>query len=142
MKKLKILTLEKEWYDKDEILMHASFQILVDYVEKEKPDKSIEWNANKVHKKAWSEICDLYKWWKKKRPARKDPLDNKKLKRPPIKFKKIPGSNFRKLVEPNKKKYSKYYKALEKSVKLEHKWYKEDQRNLHRLIKIRPFLWT
>jgi hypothetical protein len=43
---------------------------------------------------------------------------------------------------PNKKKYARYYQALKEDCKLEMKWLEEDQRNLHRLIDIRLFLWT
>jgi len=32
MKNLKIHTLEKGWQDRDEIMLHALFQILVDFV--------------------------------------------------------------------------------------------------------------
>lgn len=39
MKILKIHTLDKGWCDKDYIMLHAAFQILVDFVEKEKPDQ-------------------------------------------------------------------------------------------------------
>ena len=35
-----------------------------------------------------------------------------------------------------------YYAALDKSRELEKEWREEDQRNLHRLIEVRPFLWT
>jgi hypothetical protein len=62
--------------------------------------------------------------------------------RPPFKFKKIPGSDRRELVNPDKKKYALYYQALEEHTRLENEWYAEDQRNLHRLIEIRGFLWT
>ena len=88
------------------------------------------------------EITSLYKWWTKTRPKRRSPLDDKKLKRPPFKFKKIPGSDMRELVTPDKKKYAAYYQALEEHVRLEMEWYEEDQRNLHRLIDVRGFLWT
>ena len=37
MKYLKIHTLEKGWCDRDEIMLHAVFQILVDFMEQEKP---------------------------------------------------------------------------------------------------------
>ena len=143
MKYLKIETLEKGWQDKDEILLHAAFQLLVDFVEKEQPDKIVDWNSNEAHKHAWKEIRELYKWWKEKRPSRKSLLvDDKKLKMPPMKFKKIPGSEFSQMVEPDKKKYAKYYQALKKHRRLEKKWGKENQGNLHRLIEIRGFLWT
>lgn len=142
MRKLKIHTLHKGWCDKDEVLLHAAFQLLVDFVEQEKPGKVIDWNSDKEHKKVWREIRALYKWWTKKRPARKDPLDDKKMKVPPIKFKKIPGTDFSKMVTPSKKKYAKYYKAAKESTRLEMQWHEEDQLNLHRLIDIRPYLWT
>ncbi len=142
MKYLKIETLEKGWQDKDEILLHAAFQLLVDFVEREDPGKIVDWNSDEAHKHAWKEIRELYKWWKEKRPSRKSPLDDKKLKIPPMKFKKIPGSELSQLVEPDKKKYANYYQALKKHRRLEKKWEEEDQRNLHRLVEIRGFLWT
>jgi hypothetical protein len=139
---LKIQTLDKGWHDKDEVLLHAAFQLLVDFIEKEHPDKYTDWNADELHRHAWKEIRNLYKWWKETRPARRSPVDSKKLKKPPFKFKKIPDSENYQLVEPDKKKYAPYYRALEKHRRLEEKWYEEDQRNLHRLIEIRGFLWT
>jgi len=138
---LKIQPLDKGWHDKDEILLHAAFQLLVVFVEKERPDKIVDWNANGLHRHAWKEIRSLYKWWKETRPARQSPLDNKKLKKPPFKFEKMPDSEFYQIVEPDKK-YAAYYRALEEHRRLEEKWYEEDQGNLHRLIEIRGFLWT
>jgi len=142
MRYLKINTLEKGWYDKNEVLLHAAFQLLIDFVEQEKPDKMVDWNANELHRKAWKEIKFLHSWWKKGRPTRKSPLEDKRVKHPPLKFEKIPGSDLRKMIDPDKKKYANYYHALEEHSKLEQKWEKEDQHNLHRLIDIREFLWT
>ena len=142
MRYLRIYTLDKDWCDKDEVLLHAAFQLLIDFIEQEKPDKIVDWNADELHRKAWKEIQSLYNWWKKERPARKSPLDDMRIKHPPLKFEKIPGSDLRKMVEPDKKKYANYYRALEEHWKLEQKWEEEDQRNLHRLIDIRKFLWT
>lgn len=42
----------------------------------------------------------------------------------------------------DREKYPEYYAALDKSRELENEWHEEDQRNLHRLIEVRPFLWT
>jgi hypothetical protein len=142
MKYLKIHTLKKGWQDRDEIVLHAVFQILVDFVEQEKPDEIVDWNADDTYKQAWREICELYKWWKTKRPARKSPLDDKRLKVPPIIFEDIPGTDHKKMVAPDKKKYAAYYKALEKHWQQEKEWHDQDQQNLHRLIEIRPYLWT
>jgi len=142
MKTLKINTLDKCWCDRDDLLLHASFQILVDFVEKEEPGKIIDWNCNKEYKRIWKEITSLYKWWKKIRPARKSPLDDKRLKYPPFEFKNIKNKNYTQLVFPNKKKYAKFYKVMKKDKKLEQRWDKEDNQNLHRLINIRKDLWT
>ncbi len=142
MKYLKIKTLEKGWHDKDEILLHAAFQILTNFVEEEKPGEVIVWTSDGLHKKAWKEIQSLYKWWTDTRPARTSPINDKKLKTPPFKFKKIPGTDLREMVQPDKNEYAEYYRALSKHAKLETKWLEEDQKNLHRLIGIRGFLWT
>jgi hypothetical protein len=142
MRYLKIHTLEKGGYDKDEVLLHAAFQVLIDFIEQEKPDRIVDWNGDELHRKAWKEIKSLYNWWKKERPARKSPLDDNRLKCPPLKLEKIPSSDLCKMVEPDKKKYANYYRVLRKHRKLEEKWEEEDQCNLHRLIDIRKFLWT
>lgn len=140
--KLRIKSLEKGWHDKDEIMLHAVFQLLVDFIEKEKPQKVIDWNATKESKKAWKELSNLYKWWTKIRPARKVPIEDKNLKTPKFKTKKIKGKNLHELIQPDKIKYADYYKAVAETGVLEKKWYEEDQANFHRLIDLRNYLWS
>ena len=123
-------------------MLHAAFQVLVDFVEQEKPDKVVDWNSDPSHKQAWKEIRSLYRWWTQTRPARKSPLDVKGLKKPPMRWKKIDGTENQHLVDYDKKKYAAYDTALKKHWRLEKKWDEEDQRNLHRMIEIRQFLWT
>jgi|GEM_PF-256768 hypothetical protein len=139
---LRIHTLESGWCDKDCVMLHALFQLLVDFVEHEKPDQIVDWDSDPDHKHAWKEIQSLYRWWTKTRPARKSPLDEKGLKKPPIGWKKLPGTDLRRLVDYDKKKYASYVLALKKYRRIEKEWDKEDQKNLHRLIEIRQFLWT
>ena len=142
MKTLRIHTLSRGWHDRDELLLHASFEVLVDFVEREHPETITDWNATKDHKQAWREISSLYKWWKETRPARRSPLDDKKLLRPPLRFRKRPDSEFSEMVWSSRKRYAAYYRGLRVHSRLEEKWFAEDQRNLHRLIEIRGFLWT
>lgn len=142
MKALKIQTLSTGWHDRDEILLHGAFQVLVDFVEKESPERVIDWNATENLRHALKEIKTLYRWWKERRPTRRSPLDGSRLRRPRLKFRRIPGSEMSELVRPDRRKYAPYYRALEKHRLLEDKWLEEDQRNLHRLIEIRGFLWT
>lgn len=111
MIKLKINTLRGGcWHDKDKILLHVAFQLLVDFVEQEQPAKLIDWSADARHRKAWKEIMSLYRWWKKERPKRKSVLDRKNIKRPAYKTEKIPGKNARKSIKPDWEKYAAYYR--------------------------------
>jgi len=139
---LLIRTLKAGWHDKDTVILHAVFQLLVDFVEQEQPDKYIDWNHDSTLKQAWKEIRSLYRWWTTTRPNRRDPLDDKKIVRPPLRFEKIAGTTFSRSVPPDTKKYAAYYRTLKRHARLEQKWREEDQRNLHRLIEIREFLWT
>jgi hypothetical protein len=142
MKILKIRSLEGRWVDKDEILLHAAFQLLQDFVEKEHPEKTIDWKHDATHARAWRDISSLYRWWRETRPARRSPLDDKQIKRPPMRFEPVPNSTMRRLVPYDRKKYRAYDRAVRQHFQLEEKWHAEDQRNLHRLVEIRPYLWT
>jgi len=63
--KLKIKSLNKKHYvDRDELMLHACFQILQDYIEKEKGDTHCDYKANKEFV---DEIRFLNKWWKKRK---------------------------------------------------------------------------
>lgn len=140
MKYLKINSLDKGWCDKDYLLLYAAFQILVDFIEKEHV-KTIDWNSDRNHKKAWAEMQSLYNWWRKIRPERKSPLDNKKLKKFTLKYRNVKNRPVREIIWPDKKKYAENYKAMKRTAELDMKWYKEDTENLHRLVKIRDYLW-
>ncbi|MGB4780936.1 hypothetical protein [Candidatus Methylomirabilis sp.] len=139
---LVIRTLKAGWHDKDEVMLHAAFQLLVDFVEQEQPDKHIDWSHDNDHVQAWKELRALCRWWTKTRPSRRNPLDNKKIAKPPLRFENIAGTTLSRLVTPDKKKYAAYHLALKQHIRLEQKWREEDQRNLHRLVETREFVWT
>lgn len=143
-KLLKIKTLKKGWHDKDEIILHACFQLLTDFMEKEKPGEWIDWESDEHHSHAWKEIQDLYDWWKNRRSARFDPLyDDETIEHPPFETRPVEGrDNLWEFVPYDKEKYADYEKALQESQRLEEEWNEEDQKNLHRLIDIRFYLWT
>lgn len=62
---LKIDTLSEDWRDADSLLLHAGFQILVDFVEKEKAfNCHVDWDNDQKHILAKAEILELYNWWK------------------------------------------------------------------------------
>ena len=112
---VRIKTLPPTWCDRDDVLLHAAFQILTDFVEKERP---FEWFDTKHsdHKKEWQTIRELYAWWTVARPARVDLLDT------------IKG-------RPTGEQYDQCWKQ-------EDAWRAEDRKMLMRLVNVRGHLWT
>ena len=86
---LSIPTLTAGWHDKDQVLLHAAFQLLADFVEQESPGKHIDWSHDAVHRRAWKEISSLYQWWTRLRPRRRSPLDDKKIAKRTERWQKI-----------------------------------------------------
>ncbi len=61
---LNIDSLTKNWRDKDSVILHASFQLLKDFVEKEDCDvQETDWDADERLRSAKVEIDELYRWW-------------------------------------------------------------------------------
>jgi hypothetical protein len=86
-KRLKIDTLNSQWHDQDQIMLHAAFQCLVDFIEKEKPGEVVEdWKGMGAEAwGAWLEMNRLYWWWKTREHAiwceEEDDMDDVMLKR-------------------------------------------------------------
>ena len=83
MRNLKINSLPplKEWVDRDDIMLHACFQILKDYIDKEKGDTHCNYEA---HKEFVDEVRFLYNWWLKRKNDNlfdNDDEDNEMLNR-------------------------------------------------------------
>lgn len=68
---LKIQTLDDGWSDKDNVMLHACFQIFIDCIEKEKLNDKTDWEQDESFKKAKKEIDELYVWWKDRIKAEK-----------------------------------------------------------------------
>jgi hypothetical protein len=61
---LKIESLSVDWRDKDDVILHACFQLLKDFVEKEhEMIQIIDWTDSEETQKAKTEIDFLYNWW-------------------------------------------------------------------------------
>ena len=65
--KIRSLPSKKHWRDRDEIMLHACFQLLKDCVEKEGVDTHCNYEA---HKDFVDEVRFLYQWWKKRAKIR------------------------------------------------------------------------
>lgn len=66
MRTLKIQSLpsRKKWVDRDEIMLHACFQILQDCIDEERVDEACNYEA---HRDFVDEIRLLSEWWKKRK---------------------------------------------------------------------------
>jgi hypothetical protein len=132
--KLKINTLHGRYHDKDEVILHAAFQCLINYVEIEKPKEIIDWS---FHPGIWEEIESLYQWWTVVRSARQTVLDSIDIPNDYMTVNKTTG-----YIVFNDDKYPDVFEAIRTTNELEREWYEEDTNNLIRLIKIRGYLWT
>lgn len=62
-----IKTLTEGWSDKDNVMLHACFQLLTDCIEQERLfDSTTDWNQDEKFKHAKEEIGFLYAWWQKR----------------------------------------------------------------------------
>jgi hypothetical protein len=146
-----IKTLNEQWHDRDEVLLHAMFQILVDFVEGEEPRVLVDdphWYdhatcpeeivALKRQEDSNKEIRALYKWWTEVYPNRKDPLDEYDG---PDWCDMIGNEEKRKAFD-NSEAGKKWDEVCKLHRKTEEEWHAEETDMMTRLIKIRGCLWT
>jgi hypothetical protein len=152
---LKLEYLNPGYHDADEILIHAMFQSLCNFIEKEKPDEIVDWNSDPEHKHAWEEMQEMYNWWKERKNREKhNPLLGPDVKSPDFKFtptdekiinpinQKEESTSTMEFVHDSKEAEERWEKACIDFDKWEEKCNKEDEENMIRLIKIRSFMWT
>lgn len=75
---LKIGSLDGGWVDKDIVMLHACFQLLIDYIEKEEKTVPTDWDQSPEFQAAKTEIHFLYEWWKN-RPQETNELDRRQF---------------------------------------------------------------
>jgi hypothetical protein len=138
--------------DPSTIVLHAPFQALVNFMEKELPGETTDWSATKEHAEAWKTITYLYQYWKKDRPRME--RENKKVlmdwsKTFKTQYKDSVKGPKHKNGKPmcyemvtlykNKKEYNRLHKLLTKSEK---EFQELEDKNLIKLCEIRSYLWT
>lgn len=123
------------WYDTDTKILYANFQLLVDYVEKEKPEENTDWTTRPSDQEIWSEIQTLYNWWTTVRPKKWIENESSSMEEYGIDISDI-GS-------PTKSaNYKKWADAFDKHDQIERQLEDEDTEMLVRLMIIRKSLWT
>jgi len=61
--RLHIKSLPPTYVDKDTLLEHSMFQILTNFLEKERPDEIVDWDGTPEHRQARDKMQELYDWW-------------------------------------------------------------------------------
>lgn len=143
-KHLTIKTLEHGYHDPREMILHAAFQILENFI-KEPMFKMIDWQWNEYHQNIYSESMALYHWWKNVRPHRKDPLFAPDVKAPSWKFNRCKDNpKFNELAPSDltPEEEVRWKQACEESSKFDEACDAEDNAMLKRLIDIRMGMWT
>jgi len=143
---LKIDNMNKDWNDKDQVMIKAVFQILCDFMEQEHPNKVTDYTYNKEHRQRWRELQTLYKYWKIDRPKDQKKIDKllhmwaKKHKTKCIpKEVNINGKIFKCSEMVTLVKAKKEWNRLNKAEK---EFDAKEDEMLIRVMKIRRHLWT
>ncbi len=136
---LKDLPAKSGWCDKDQALLYACFQLLVDFLEKEKPETIIDFKHDQEHRREWAELQALYRYWKVDRPKQEKKI--KELLMGWAKYhRKHPKGKLTTFVV-TKGKETQANKALKALHDAEDRFYGQEETMLLRLIKIRRRLW-
>lgn len=135
--RLRIDTLDENWWDKDHVMLHACFQLLVNFFEEEEPEEFV------VFDEGLRELKRLYIWWTVERPMRSCPYDDKHFigVRTPNAERVLAHHNGGKMSDPIVD-YSEYHKIIKECGEREDVYEREDQEKLEQLIKLRGFMWT
>ena len=143
---VKMRYLKPGYHDATEILIHAMFQVLCDFIEQERPDEIVNWDSDEPHRNARKEMQVLYDWWKARQTRNElDPIHQPNVKFPSMKFSPIEGrDDVSKMdfVHESPEAQAIWEKACDDSGIWEEKCDKEDEEMMIRLSKIRGFLWT
>lgn len=163
---IKIRSLKPGRHEFDTKILHASFQLLVDFVEKDwvvktreqleekyilkekdllNDDGKIDDVRVKQNEESY-EIFNLYCWWKHERPKRKDHYEELLKKHPrEKKFQHIP-IEWDEEGEPTLYRWdsgmsSEFAEDMRKVADLERFEYEEDTQKLKRLVELRERIW-
>jgi hypothetical protein len=128
-----------EWTDKDHVMLHACFQLLVDFIEQEKPQTIVDYRHDRRQRKEWKELRSLYRYWKVERPRMQREVD-RALGRWSAKyryrFEPSPDGQSSRMVVLSQDKA-----AGRRHWQLERRFDEREDEMLRRLIAIRRHLW-
>lgn len=122
------------YHDIPELMLYATFSLLVRYVEDEKCFDNIVWDNDDIHSCVASELEDLYHWWIIEYPKREG-IES-------ALYAQLDDSGFM-ATDPEKREVSDNNRIIyDKLNKLEVYWKEQDIYNIKRLVSIKDFMWT
>lgn len=124
------------WIDRDILLLHCSFEILCNFVEKELDQDHIYWEYNEEYKNAKQGLIDLYNWWI---DCNKNRQDHYLLDKDYNAIYKTLYSLIKEFDNKNTEFYFEYINAIT-TLKDMHEEFVNNQ--LKKLIDLRKWMWT
>lgn len=133
----------RHWCDKVELIPICLYEMIVDFVEKEMDNVGWDWKeeveagyctqkqADRV-KQTEETILEIYRWIKVKKPMMQ--IAEERYLNLAFEDTELDSLSFELTEEQNN--------YLEKSRELEKEIEEEDQKMLHKIIEVRPYLWT
>lgn len=137
---IKPRTLKPGYHNPYSLLLHSSFEILVDFVEHERREGYVDWSATIEHREFWEEANKLVYWWQNIYPMRDEWMERDHP---------LPNSpngctdDMWCLKEKyhNTEEYKEFGRVCEIHRKLSEQYEDEESLNLSRLAKIKMFMW-
>lgn len=150
---LKLRYIKPGWIDKDEVLIHAMFEVLCRFIEDEAEMISqINWDSDSAHEHARAEMTELYEWWKRRKdrddqnplfsPGVRAPDFVKDTSVPPVTLGNGEKCYQMKFVHESPEAEKLWDDTCKQTDIWEKKCDEEDEEMMQRLLKIRRFLWT
>lgn len=137
--RITIKTLPSTWVDRDNLMVHALFGILDDFVNKEKPDLIVDWDSDPEHRQARDKMDELINWWKNiylKFDAWSDVKLDYDYKNSLIKTQDDPVIYTMKPMSPKDRK------RIKNIIKKENEMEEELNQKLIEILSIRKYLWV
>jgi len=128
-----------QWCDTDGRMLYGMMNLFMEFLEKETPFETIEWESDEWHSNAKKEMIAIRDWWLNHDNRLKE-IDNALSDWHDNKFKDCKDEDWINRINQSDKPEDKvrfdYLHELEKKLD------DEEEEMLIRLIKIRHFLWT
>lgn len=137
---VKVRTLPPTWVDRDTLLVHAMFQILDDFVNKECIGGWVDWDSDEKHRSVRAKMDELLNWFHNVylKFDEFEGLEFDKIEWEDRFYPKEEGSNFVQMKPSSENDKKCYQVAHQRELQIR----KDLNKKLKELIDIKDYLWT